>query len=62
MVANLEPRSVIKFLLAEKCKSCAIYERIWVVKRNFTNELNKKFPSSLSRKDTRSNRNILTLR
>ena len=44
---RLEQRSVIKFLLAEKCKPCEIYRRLYneygeacLVKKMFTNALN----------------------
>ena len=49
--SRLEQRSVIKFLVAEKCKSCEIYRRMFNVfgeasfsKKIFTNELNMGLP------------------
>ena len=49
--SRLEQRSVMKFLMAENCKPCEIYRRIWEVYREayfsikmFTNMLNMSLP------------------
>ena len=66
----LEQKSVIKFLVAEKCKPCEVYWQICDVYREaffsqekmFTIRLKYEFlTTSLSRKDSPWNENILAL-